>query len=369
MDINTTYWFFNKVKNDSLCLLYNGTISDKLTMKFIKLSEYNITKNVELSKMRKRTSFLMAECYQNIVRHTDTKDIGKDSIENIGFFSTKNIGNTYFIASGNIIDKKNISKLKEQINQVNSLDKEQLKKLFMKVLDTQELSSKGGAGLGLIEMARKSGHKIEFLFKEFNNNFSFFYNQITLSKEKDELGFIDKNQFSIDESISLHEKMNDEKILLVQKGDFSQESILPVLSIVEQNMVNSSSTIDNNREVYHVLVELLQNIAKHSLKINQRNEGIFLVGKVDKHTIVSAGNYVEINKVADFERKLKKIQSLNKEELRELYLKELKYGTAIKGEGAGIGLIDIAQQSLEPILYFFHKVDSEKVFFTIYITI
>ena len=369
MDSNTTYWFFNKVKDDSLCILYNGTVSDKLTMKFIDLSEYNITKNAELVKMKKRTSFLMAECFQNIVRHNDAKISKKNSIENLGFFSTKNIGNTYFITSGNIINKGNINKLEEQLNQVNSLNKEQLKELFMKVLNTQGLSSKGGAGLGLIEMARKSGRKIEFSFKNFDRNHSFFYNQVTLSKERGEPKIPEKNSFPIEESILLHEKMNDKRILLVQKGDFSQESVLPALNIIEQNMQSDSFIIDNNREVYHILVELLQNIAKHSLKQDNRNEGIFIVGKSDNNTVVSAGNYVEIEKVADFEKRLKRIQSLNKDELKKLYLKELVQGENTKVSSAGLGLIDIAQLSLKPISYYFHKIDNSKMFFAIYLTI
>ena len=369
MDINTTFWFFDKVRNDKLCLLYNGSFSDEVTDKFIDLSEYNINTNVELSKMKKKVSFLMAECFQNIVRHGETKEVNKDTYENPGFFLTKSIDSSYFITTGNLIYKKNIDKLKGQLNQVNNLDKDELKELYRKVIDTEEFSSKGGAGLGLIEMARKSGQKIEFSFNEYDEVFSFFYSQITLMRKNEELEPIEKIDFPIIESIDFHKKMNEKNILLIQKGDFSQESILPVLNIIEQNLRSDSSIPNKNKEVYHVLVELLQNIGKHCLKIDERNDGIFLIGQKESNFVVTAGNYIENSKVPDLEKRLKTVQTLSKNELKELYLKELKEGKETEHGGAGIGLIDIAKECTNPIKYNFYKIDQNKQFFTIQVSI
>ena len=50
---------------------------------------------------------------------------------------------------------KNVESLKDKITQVNSLDKDGLKSLYKDVIKGGELSSKGGAGLGFIDMARK----------------------------------------------------------------------------------------------------------------------------------------------------------------------------------------------------------------------
>ena len=73
--------------------------------------------------------------------------------------------------------------------------------------------------------------------------------------------------------------------------------------------------------------------------------------------------------MADFEKRLKTVQSLNKDELRELYLKELKEGKETEKGGAGIGLIDLARECIEPINFNFHNTDQNKVFFTIQVNI
>jgi len=362
MEHDITYWFFNKLLNDKLFLLYSGSFSDTMTSRFIELSEYNLGSNEDLSRMRNKVSFLMAECFQNIVRHGETKHKDEDFHELPGFFSMKNIANTYFITSGNLINKQNIEKLEGHLKRVNSLGAEELRELYRDVMGNQGFSEKGGAGLGIIEMARKSGHKIEFSFNDFDHEFSFFYNQIKLEKDTE------NTKFCLDESIEYHKMMKDHEILLLQKGDFSQETILPVLNIIEQNFKKDKRST-KNKAVYHVLVELLQNISKYSLNIDNRHEGIFLIKETESGYGISAGNYIENAKIDDFEKRLKKVLPLTDDELEELYQKELIDEEEDDAVRAGLGLIDIAREGTEPLKYQFHPVDESKAFFTIQVTI
>ncbi|MCD4692160.1 MAG: SiaB family protein kinase [Calditrichales bacterium] len=359
--------FFNKFKNDNMSLLYCGNFSDDVTTKFINLSEFNIESHEELSKMKRKVSFLIAECFQNIVRHGEKQERDKIDISS-GFFMTKNLGKSYFICSGNLIDKKNIEKLEGQLNKVNSLNRDELKELYRQVMDTEQFSSKGGAGLGLIDIARKSGEKIDFSFNDFDDDYSMFYNQIKLKVLQDDESLKDTD-LHINDSINFHNIMDEKNILLIQKGDFSQDSILPVLNVIEQNFRKDTGELRKNGVVYHVLVELLQNISKHSSKINDRNEGIFLIGHTDSGFTITVGNFVEMSKVSDLKHRLNIVKNLNKEELKELYLKELTEGKGTESGGAGIGLIDIARESSEPIEYVFNEADNNTNFFSIKVTI
>lgn len=361
MELGTTFWIFNKLRDDKLSLLYNGMFSDSITHKFIALSEHNLSSNISLSKIRNKVSYLMAECFQNIVRHGEGSKV-KDSKENLpGFFSTKNTGNTYFITSGNLIDKKNIDNLKTQLEQVNSLSQEELKELYRTVIKRPGLSERGGAGLGLIEMARKSGYKIEYSFNDYNDEFSYFYNQIRLAKIDEEI------DFKLEGAVEFHEIMNERDIMLIQKGDFSRETILPVLKIIEQNFQKDKSE-HKNKSVYHILVELLQNISKNSHVVNGRHEGIFLIQQKGQAYTITAGNYIQQSKVGVFEKKLRIVQSSSKEKLEELYDLVL-LGDDDNGNIPGLGLIDIAKESSLPIKFLFNKVDDNISFFTIKVTV
>ena len=61
-----------------------------------------------------------------------------------------------------------------------------MKRYYKEVLNETEISKKGGAGLGLIEMARKSGNKLAFDFTEVNSVYSFFYLHLEISRSKEE---------------------------------------------------------------------------------------------------------------------------------------------------------------------------------------
>ena len=361
MNINTTFWFFDKISEDNLCLLYNGNFSDDITNKLIELSEYNMTNVEGLSKMKKKASFLMAECFQNIVRHGEivNSEIHDDVDE--GFFLTKNWQSIYYITSGNLIENKNIEDLEKQLQKVNSLSREELKLLYREVLENQELSEKGGAGLGLIEMARKSGQKLSYEFEDFNKDFSFFYNQIVLKSELDGLT-VDAN-FELSEAIALHKQMKKEGILVIHKGDFAQDSIFPVLKIIEENLRKEKKDIASKKKVFHILVELLQNISRHCVQENNKKEGIFLIGKTDNYFVINTGNLIRTEFVEEFKEQLDHINSLNGKELKSLYLEKLRERNLPQnGNTAGIGLIDIARRLISPFNYSFRRIDDKKTF-------
>ena len=364
MDINSTFWFFDRISEDNLCLLYNGNFSDDITNKLIELSEYNISNINGLSKMKKKASFLMAECFQNIVRHGETLD-GKEEVEtNEGFFLTKNWQDIYYITSGNLIEANKIGNLKRQLEKVNSLDKDELKALYREVLENEEISDKGGAGLGLIEMARKSGQKLEYVFKDFDETYALFYNQIILKSALDDSLEKDSIAFEISEAINYHQQMISEDILVINKGDFSQDAIFPVLQIIEENLQKKKKAV-SKKKIFHILVELLQNISRHCLKERDKKEGIFLIGRSDNYFVINTGNLIKNKEVDDLKKQLDYINNLNGKELKELYLNKLRERNIPNSRGAGIGLIDIARRLISPFNYSIQKIDDEKSFLSI----
>jgi hypothetical protein len=81
----------------------------------------------------------------------------------------------YLITSGNPIQNDKVEMLNNKLDHINSLDKEGLKNYYKEVIKSNKgLSEKGGAGLGFIDMARKSGQKLQFDFEPMGNEYSFF---------------------------------------------------------------------------------------------------------------------------------------------------------------------------------------------------
>jgi hypothetical protein len=60
---------------------------------------------------------------------------------------------------------ENVEKLEEKIKRINRSSHEEIKELYKFILNHQRISAKGGGGLGLVDIARKTGNKLEYSFK------------------------------------------------------------------------------------------------------------------------------------------------------------------------------------------------------------
>ena len=54
------------------------------------------------------------------------------------------------------------------------MNKDELREYYVNTLSNESFSDKGGGGLGMIDIARKSGQKFEYSFTPINNIYSFF---------------------------------------------------------------------------------------------------------------------------------------------------------------------------------------------------
>jgi hypothetical protein len=159
------------LQNKKIILAFEGGFTQNLTKNILSMTENNLKNEEEVVK--KKVFNVMVECLQNICKYADEVEKPITTIQDGIFMIGKN-EEGYFLVSGNFINNKSISGLEEKIKEVNSLDKEGLKKLYKDTLTTTEIHQKGGAGLGLIDIARKSGNKLSYHFEQIDERISFY---------------------------------------------------------------------------------------------------------------------------------------------------------------------------------------------------
>jgi predicted O-methyltransferase YrrM len=73
--------------------------------------------------------------------------------------------------------------VKDRIDQVNSLNAEELKALYKQARLNSRISEVGGAGLGFIDVARKTENKLEFAFFDIDSeNYKYFTLKTQINK-------------------------------------------------------------------------------------------------------------------------------------------------------------------------------------------
>ncbi len=133
--------------------------------------------------LRKRVYSLSVECLDNILKHSDLNEEEHELIINYPpRFIVEKIADDFLIHTGNIILNQNIEDVIYKLEKLNDLELEGINQLYKESLANAEISEKGGAGLGLIVMAKTTRQKIRYDFEKINQKFSYFAMQLNLKK-------------------------------------------------------------------------------------------------------------------------------------------------------------------------------------------
>ncbi len=176
---------YDKMERNNILLSFKGEITSDLLTSILQIMENKMDNLQEEPKMKKKVYNVLVECLQNLYHHLDdmADNENGDKIRSAIFMIGK-LEKKYSIFTGNYILNENIHGLKTRLDEVNSLNKEELKEYYKKVLNNGEMSLKGGGGLGMIDIARKTGEKLDYNFLEIDNKVSFFTLNIKVTQQQ-----------------------------------------------------------------------------------------------------------------------------------------------------------------------------------------
>lgn len=149
-------------------LIYKGEMNHQIMRSFAFMANRKITERNLPTSIRKRVFHIMIECLQNITKHSDDFDENDRQIGN-GLFIVGQEKDAFYIVTGNLVKNEKMRELEDRITTINNADPKELKKIFLKQMLEGSLNEKGGAGLGLIDIARKSGKKLFYHFVPYDN--------------------------------------------------------------------------------------------------------------------------------------------------------------------------------------------------------
>jgi hypothetical protein len=177
--------YFSGQTNGNTILYYKGNIDSDVINQVLDTVEDKLVKVKEQSKLRKKVYNVLVESLQNLFHHVDRvpDDFEDQSAEKYGILAINKIEGGYKIITGNFVRADNVERLEEKIKRINRSSHEEIKELYKFILNHQRISAKGGGGLGLVDIARKTGNKLEYTFKEYNEKCSFFYLNIFVKED------------------------------------------------------------------------------------------------------------------------------------------------------------------------------------------
>jgi hypothetical protein len=133
-------------------------------------------------KTYKKMISIMIEALENVTKYSDQFNCNGD--KNSGFCPScqisRNTSNIELITE-NPVKNEDVNPLRARIDAVNKRNKEELKELYKTTITNGEFTSKGGAGLGFIEMAKTAGNKLEYTFENLTEDYALYTIRIIFS--------------------------------------------------------------------------------------------------------------------------------------------------------------------------------------------
>ena len=175
--LENLYQFKTDLDNQGIFLGFSGPLSQTLLVEIgdtlkNKLKLENAISSTTITKVFS----MLIEQAQNII-HYSTEKVEQQpskSMLSSGIIIVGYHHEHYYVLCGNEVENKNVEVLRDKLTALQNMDKDELKRYYQEQRKNKTPIESKGAGLGFIELARKSVKPIEFHFQPVNAHFSFF---------------------------------------------------------------------------------------------------------------------------------------------------------------------------------------------------
>jgi hypothetical protein len=341
---------------ERLMFVYRGVVTNENSIPLLMLLEKEM-ENSEFGFVgRKRLFMFVLESLQNVSKHGNQN---RHADMSLVVYSKKDNG--YTVTTGNVLPSANILDLKSKLDEINNLKADEIRNVYRQMLGNSEFSDKGGAGLGLMEMAKKTGNKLDYDFVPLDEEFSYFILSKTVNSVGVGLHFGENEKVFSGKAVSQLERlMAENDVYLIWSGHISTEVEKEVITFTETKLAEEDIELNLRRRIFSVLVEILENVAKYSPgKEPEEKFGmpVAMIRLEDDVYTLTTGNLILNENVEDLKGKLDIINKFDKVGLKELFRKSLSGQTISSNSTGNMGLIDMARKSGSKLVYQFEQIN------------
>ena len=165
-------------KTGFLLHAYDGVLNSETISKLeTEIESKIVAKGIPKTVVRK-VFFICVESLQNMFIHGFKDENGSKH----NFFILYTTDKVVKMIGANLISNAAIPKITKHIERINSFDDSaDLRNYYLEHLEHNTISPEGGAGLGFITIAMKSGNKLKTEFMPINEIRSLFYMEVTVN--------------------------------------------------------------------------------------------------------------------------------------------------------------------------------------------
>ena len=173
-------------KTDEVMLSYKGTITSELITSILAFVEARFAEIKATPMVRRKIVSVLVEALQNIFHHDDKAVQALPALLHQPTQPDATVmvcqrGPDYILITGNRVRAARAQELATRIGRINAMTREELNSNYQHILATRRKSSPTGSGVGFIDIARRSGQKIEYAMQKVDPDHYFFTMQVKIA--------------------------------------------------------------------------------------------------------------------------------------------------------------------------------------------
>lgn len=164
--------------------------------------------------------------------------------------------------------------------------------------------------------------------------------------------------------IKAHSLDNGASVMLSYCGTLTRDLINGLTETIENLLISSGTQKKTVKRIFSILIEGLQNILVHGEHDDEGNQPAFLIliNKTD-HFEIFFGNMVNVSEAENLKAYLDKLNNLEEEALKGMYMEVLNNNIFSAKGGAGLGFLTMRMKSENKLSYKFTLLNEQHLFF------
>jgi len=335
MDPATVHALYDALRGDRLSFLYSGLFHDEHTARLITLGEEFLEHDGVDKSVKGKLAFIMVEAYQNIVRHRAPVPADLEQGPGRSMFVLRSAAARHKVIAVNPVSNADAARLTTDLGNLGRMSMEQMKEVFLNGLKSEERTERGGAGLGLIEMSRRSGKPLRYGFSPLSADRQLFTLQVLIGKGAE--------WKSPPEAVfNMHQWVAQEGISVLFRGHLDAGEQEVVLRIIERDLDDDHSRADARTRAFLAVMELLENLGPVG-------EGpMIMMGRVGTKVTLVLATPLPLPAAQRLVASVNEVNAMDAQTLQRRY-RDILLGRGAPADTILLGLVELARRSSQPL--------------------
>jgi len=167
------------LRKQGIIFAYSGYVTETVLSGVGEAIKRKLTLDDADTKTLRSVFAVFVEQMQNMIRYSAERVPNSPTAPSLveiryGVLTIGREGDDYVVHAGNLVERSDVERLRKRLSQIRDMNKEELRALHKEQLRADPEEGSKGAGLGFMEIARRSSKPIEFDFVDVDDKHAFF---------------------------------------------------------------------------------------------------------------------------------------------------------------------------------------------------